>query len=61
LGHAAFDYVKEVYGEEGIRLLLFALRREVIAGTADLHQSALGLTPDGFDLAIEQYLTERFR
>mgnify|MGYP003307455810 FL=1 len=60
LGHAAFEFIEERWGLEGIREFLFALRRNAIGGGEDPYEEALGLQAEEFDDAFKAYLEERF-
>jgi hypothetical protein len=59
LGHAVFDFVEARSGKEGVRRLLFALRKTSETG-ADPFQAGLQLDRDAFDRAFEAYLRQRF-
>ncbi len=62
LGHAAFDFIVDSWGTDGIRRLLFALRQSAASGRLDDPlRAAFGLAADDFDRRFEAYLTERFR
>ena len=60
LGHAAFEFIEERWGLEGIREFLFALRRNAIGGGEDPYEEALNLEAEEFDDAFKAYLEERF-
>ena len=60
LGHAAFEFIEERWGLEGIREFLFALRRNAIGGGESPYEEALNLTGEEFDEAFKAYLRDRF-
>ena len=60
LGHAAFEFIEDRWGMDGIRQFLFALRRTSIGGGGDIYEEALDLDADAFDEAFRQYLDDRF-
>ena len=60
LGHAAFEFIEERWGQEGIREFLFALRRNAIGGGESPYEEALNLTGEEFDEAFKAYLRDRF-
>jgi hypothetical protein len=60
LGHAAFDFIANRWGMDGIRRLLFTLRQRQAADRAGLYLAAFGIPAEEFDQAFERYLRERF-
>ena len=60
LGHAAFEFIEDRWGMDGIRQFLFALRRTSIGGGGDIYAEALDLDADAFDEAFRHYLDDRF-
>ena len=60
LGHAAFEFIEDRWGMEGVRQFLFALRRTSIGGGGDIYEEALDLDAEAFDEAFRQYLDDRF-
>ena len=59
LGHSVFDFIEDRWGQEGVRLFMFALRsfpRDLTAA----YDQVFAMTPDEFDQAFERYLKERF-
>jgi hypothetical protein len=62
LGHAAFEFIEERWGQEGVRQFLFSLRRSIIGvGGDDAYREALRLSPEEFDREFDRYLKERFK
>jgi hypothetical protein len=61
LGHAVFEYIESMYGKEGVRNFLFALRKSVIGGGEDAYEEAFRMKREDFDQAFERYLKERFK
>jgi beta-lactamase regulating signal transducer with metallopeptidase domain len=57
-GHAAFDFIEARWEKAGVRQFLFGLRQAALKG-GDPFES-LRTTREGFGLAFEQYLKERF-
>ncbi len=61
LGHAAFEFIEERWGDDGIRRFLFALRRTAVGGGGgDVYEETFDLSAEEFDDAFEKYLDERF-
>ncbi len=60
LGHAAFEFIEERWGKEGVRQFLFSLRKTVIGGGGDIYEDAFDLSADEFDDAFESYIRDRF-
>ena len=61
LGHAAFEFIEERWGKEGIRQFLFSLRKTVIGGGGDIYQDAFDLPAEDFDAEFERYIHDRFQ
>ncbi len=61
LGHAAFEFIEERWGKEGIRQFLFALRKTVIGGGVDIYEDAFDLPAEDFDAEFERYISDRFQ
>ncbi|HTM25459.1 MAG TPA: hypothetical protein VL225_09725 [Vicinamibacterales bacterium] len=61
LGHAAFEFIENKWGKEGIRQFLFALRKSVIGGGESAYEEAFKLKPDEFDEQFDKYLKDRFK
>ena len=61
LGHAAFEFIEERWGKEGVRQFLFSLRKTVIGGGGDIYEDAFDLSADEFDDAFESYIRDRFQ
>ena len=60
LGHAAFEYIEDGWGKEGLRQFLFSLRRTAVGGGSDPYEDALDLTAEEFDDGFKRYLDDRF-
>jgi len=61
LGHAAFEFIEDRWGAEGVRQFLFALRSSVIGGPSDIYDDAFDLEAEEFDDAFESYIRDRFQ
>lgn len=61
LGHAAFEFIEEKWGKEGIRQFLFSLRKTAIGGGEGAFEEALRVTPDEFDQQFDTYMKNRFK
>ena len=61
LGHAAFEFIEERWGKEGVRQFLFSLRKTVIGGGGDIYQDAFDMSAEDFDTAFERYIHDRFQ
>lgn len=61
LGHAAFEFIEERWGKEGVRQFLFSLRKTVIGGGGDIYEDAFDISAEEFDLAFERYIHDRFQ
>ncbi len=60
-GHAIFDWIVETRGTEGIRDLLAAFRRELLAGNVEAAvREALGIDVDTFDRRFSRWLRRRY-
>lgn len=61
LGHAAFEFMEERWGKEGVREFLFSLRKTAIGGGGDIYDDAFDIPADEFDDEFEDYIRERFQ
>lgn len=61
LGHAAFEFIEEKWGKEGIRQFLFSLRKTAIGGGEGAFEEALRVSPDEFDQQFDTYMKDRFK
>ena len=61
LGHAAFEFIEERWGKEGVRQFLFSLRKTVIGGGGDIYEDAFDMSAEDFDTAFERYIHDRFQ
>ena len=60
LGHAAFEFIEERWGKEGVREFLFSLRQTSIGGGGDIYQDAFDIPAEEFDSEFERYIRRRF-
>ena len=61
LGHAAFEFIEDRWGQDGVRQFLFGLRRASIGGAGDdVYSESLDLTAEEFDDEFRRYLDDRF-
>jgi hypothetical protein len=61
LGHAAFEFIEQRWGKDGLRQFLFSLRKSVLGAGDTAYEEALKVTPEEFDEQFDRYLKERFR
>lgn len=62
LGHAAFEFIAERWGKEGLRQFLYTWRKNVVGGRLDeIYEQAFRIKPEEFDEAFEKWLKERFK
>ncbi len=61
LGHAAFEFIEERWGKEGVRQFLFSLRKTVIGGGGDIYDDAFDISAEEFDAEFESYIGDRFQ
>ncbi len=61
LGHAAFEFIEERWGKEGVRQFLFSLRRTAVGGGGDIYQDAFNIPAEEFDTEFEGYIRDRFQ
>ena len=61
LGHAAFEFMEERWGKEGVRQFLFSLRKTAIGGGGDIYADAFDIPAEEFDDEFEDYIRERFQ
>ena len=60
LGHAAFEFIEERWGKEGIRQFLFSLRKTVVGGGGDIYEDAFDIPAEEFDSEFEGWIRDRF-
>jgi len=60
LGHAAFEFIEDRFGMEGVRQFLLGLRRTSVGGGGDVYNETLDLTAEEFDDEFRRYLDDRF-
>jgi hypothetical protein len=62
MGHAAFEFIEDRYGKEGIRQFMYTLRKGVMGGGIDdVYRQAFRISPEDFDRAFDKWLKERFK
>ena len=61
LGHAAFEFMEERWGKEGVRQFLFSLRKTAIGGGGDIYDDAFDIPAEEFDDEFADYIRERFQ
>ena len=61
MGHAAFEFIEERWGKEGLRQFLFSLRKSVIGGGENAYEEAFRISAREFDREFDKYLKDRFR
>ncbi len=61
VGHAAFEFMKEKYGEAAVRQFWFYLKKATLLGSEDVIYSALGVKEETFNEQFANYLRERFK
>jgi hypothetical protein len=61
LGHAAFEFIEERWGKEGVRQFLFSLRKTAIGGGGDIYEDAFNIPARDFDDEFESYINDRFQ
>jgi hypothetical protein len=61
MGHAAFEFIEERWGKEGLRQFLFSLRKNVLGSGETAYEEALKIEADEFDDQFDRYLKERFK
>ena len=61
LGHAAFEFIEERWGKEGIRQFLFSLRKTLIGGGGDIYEDAFNISAEEFDTEFDGYIRDRFQ
>jgi WD40-like Beta Propeller Repeat len=60
VGHAAFEFMREKYGEAAVRQFWFYLKKATLLGTEDVIYSALGVKEETFNEQFANYLRDRF-
>lgn len=61
MGHAAFEFIEERWGQEGLRQFLFSLRKNVLGSGETAYEEALKLEAEEFDAQFDRYIKERFK
>ncbi|MCI0569072.1 MAG: hypothetical protein L0Z52_12935, partial [Acidobacteria bacterium] len=60
-GQAAFDYIAEKYGQEGIRNFLWEYRKVLLSNNLDKPiKDAFGVEPDEFDRQFRRWLEKKY-
>jgi Tol biopolymer transport system component len=60
LGHAAFEFIKDKYGEGAVRQFWFYMKKQTLLGGEDVVFSALGIKEQNFNEQFSEYLRKRF-
>ena len=60
IGHAAFDYIEETYGEEGLRDFVFELRNTLGNRVGRAVERALNVEPEDFDAEFRRWLRKKY-
>ena len=61
MGHAAFEFIEDRWGKEGLRQFLFSLRKNVLGSGETAYEEALKIEAEEFDDQFDRYLKERFK
>jgi hypothetical protein len=61
LGQAVFEFIASRWDKDGVRRFLAALRQSSSGDFKNVYRTALGLAPDEFDRAFDDYLQARFQ
>lgn len=61
MGHAAFEFIEERWGKDGLRQFLFSLRKSVIGGGENAYEEAFRISAREFDQQFDKYLKDRFK
>jgi hypothetical protein len=61
VGHAAFEFMEEKYGDAAVRQFWFYLKKATLLGSEDVIYSALGVKEETFNEQFANYLRERFK
>lgn len=61
MGHAAFEFIEERWGKEGLRQFLFSLRKNVLGSGETAYEEALKLSAEEFDSQFDRYIKDRFK
>ncbi len=59
IGHAAFEFMREKYGEAGIRQFWFYMKKATLLGSEDVIYSAFGVKEETFNEQFAHYLREK--
>lgn len=60
-GEAAFDFIAEEFGDEGIRNFLFEYRRVLLTGNVGKAiKDSFGMEPEEFDRQFQRYLRKKY-
>jgi len=60
IGHAAFDYIEETYGEEGFRDFVFEVRNTLGNRIDRAIEKALNVEPEDFDAEFRRWLRKKY-
>ena len=60
-GHAAFEFIRDKYGDAAVRQFWFYMKKATLLGAEDVIASALGVKEEVFNEQFSLYLRERFK
>ncbi len=60
-GHAAFEFIRDKYGDAAIRQFWFYMKKATLLGAEDVIASSLGVKEEVFNEQFSLYLRERFK
>jgi hypothetical protein len=60
IGHAAFDYIEETYGQEGFRDFLFEFRNTIGSQVDRAVERAFNVDPEDFDADFRRWLRRKY-
>ncbi|HEX2253860.1 MAG TPA: BamA/TamA family outer membrane protein [Thermoanaerobaculia bacterium] len=60
IGHAAFDYIEETYGEDGFRDFVYELRNTLGARVGPAVERAFNVDPEDFDADFRRWLRRKY-
>jgi len=61
VGHAAFQFMRDKYGDAAVRQFWFYLKKATLLGTEDVIYSALGVKEETFNEQFAEYLRQLFK
>ena len=61
MGHAAFEFIEDRWGMEGLRQFLFSLRKNVLGSGETAYEEALKIDAGEFDDQFDRWMKDRFK